>query len=283
MRGLNKTPRSNRRLANRLKTLNRINFCCYENKFIFKISCLKTMGMDIHDFFPTDNSFIYRAVINTEQAPYNSINWIRFNPKPDFISRANLKHKGTAYYSCAPDISIIESCMDKLKSTDQREFELTVSKWEIMKKLSFQIICNSQKAQSSGTDLAVYCKATNEKRRKELRKKYYRTYFLKARFLSDQYAKGVIKCENDYYISAFHANSILKPENKVDGIIYPSVQYLYKGFNYAFAPRLFENSYFKIKEVYHYKVKFNNKDIHKYPELEMVKSSSNFENDNIIW
>ena len=293
MRGLDKTPTSNRGLAKRFKTLNRINFCKYHEKFIFKISCLRNVGKDIHDFFPTDNSFIYRALINSESTPYISIKWIRYNPNPNYISRANLKNKGTAYYSCAPDISIIECCMDKLKTSNEREFELTVSKWKIMKKLSFQIICNSKEAQLSGTDLAIYCLATNKKRQTELKRKYYRTYFLKARFLADQYAKGLINCDKDYYISAFHAKSILKPENNVDGIIYPSVQYYYKGFNYAFTPRLFDDSYFKIQhsiieisgahEVAHIKVKFDKKNIFKYPSWEVIKSTTNFENDRIIW
>ena len=283
MRGLDKTPRSNRRLAKRFKTLNRISFCKYDKKFILKTSCLRKVGKDIHEFIPTDKSLIYRALINNGTTPYISINWIKFNPSPNYISRANLKNKGTAYYSCAPDISIIECCRDKLKTSNQREFELTVSKWKILNNLSFQIICNSKKAQLAGTDLDQFCIATNKKRRASLRKKHYRTYFLKAKFLSDQYAKGIINCENDYYISAVHANSILKPENKVDGIIYPSVQYFHKGFNYALAPRLFDNSHFRLIEVSHYKAVFDKRNIFKYPKLGILKSTKNFKDDVIIW
>lgn len=283
MRGLNKKPKSNRDLAKRYKKLTRISFCNFHEKHINRISSLRKLPFDLHDFFPTDNSYIYRAIINKNQSPYTSINWISFNPEPNCMSRANIRKQGVAYYSCAPDISIIESCIEKLLSTTQRKFDLTVSKWKIRKKLSFQIVCNSMIAQSSGTDLASYCLVTHRDRRDSLKRKDYRTYFLKTRFLADQYAKNKISCEKDYYISAIHAKTILKPENQIDGIIYPSVQYLYKGFNYAFAPRLFADSYFEIEEVAQVKAEFDIKDIQKYPKWTVLRTTKTFKNDNIIW
>ncbi len=114
-------------------------------------------------------------------------------------------------------------------------------------------------------------------------RRHYRTYFLKTRFLADQYAKGTIFCEYDYFISAIHSKTALQSgENQIDGIVYPSVQYLHKGFNYAFPPRLFEDGSFELHDVYYVKAKFE-KDIWKYPKWEILNQSQNFDGDNILW
>ena len=240
------------------------------------------MPYDGHDLIPTDDIYIYRALINDKDTPYDSIDWIRYNPNPSRLSRANIKGRGTAYYAVTPDISIIEACIDRLKSSKDRIFDLTVSKWKIKKKLTLQIICNSLKTQAAGTDLYEFCISTCKKRRKELDRQNYRTWFLKTRFLAEQYAKNSIDCDMDYYISAIHANTILKSD-KLDGIIYPSVQYLYKGFNYAFPLRLFDKDYFELTEVAHFRSVFNTNNIYKYPKLTLITTTNKFEGDKIIW
>ena len=171
-----------------------------------------------------------------------------------------------------------------MKISNRRKFSLTVSKWKIQKKLSIQIICNSLKAQSAGTDLVDYYYATRAKRKRELPKRKYRTWFLKTRFLAEQYAKNSINCKNDYLISAIHANTVLKSTKPmIDGIIYPSVQYVFKGFNYAFAPRLFKESNFELCEVSHVKAKFDKIDILKYPDLSTIKTTNSISGDEIKW
>lgn len=283
MRGLNKKVNSNRRLAKRFKNLNRINFCEFNLKHIAKISCLRKFPYDLHDLEATDSNYVYRACINETEEPFESINRIKYNPNPQYISRANILKQGIGYYACAPDISIIEGCQDLLRNSDKRKFIMTVSKWKIKKKLSVQIACNSQKTQQAGTDLYLFCNATKRKRQREMERRYYRTYFHNTRFLADQYAKTNIKCDEDYYISALHSKTMLNPENKIDGIIYPSVGYLYLGFNYAFPPRLFENGYFELEEVSHINVEFDKKNYKKYPKWNIINSTGYFENDRIIW
>ncbi|OJX90996.1 MAG: hypothetical protein BGP01_03735 [Paludibacter sp. 47-17] len=281
IKGLAKQPNSNRHLAKRFKLLNRLSFGSYKEKTIIKASGLKKMPYDLHDVEVTDSNCIFRAIINDNTSPFNSINRIKYNPSPSYISRANMKGQGIAYYTCDLDISVIEACRDKLRNSSDREFYLTVSKWKIVKGVAVQIICNSQKAQSVGTDLIEFCKATNAKRRKDFKRKYYRTYSLKTRFIADQYAKDDIACEKDYIISAIHSKTLLKSE-KIDGVIYPSVGYMYKGFNYAIKPSLFDNSYFQLNEVAHVKVRFD-KDFTKYPKIEVLKTTSTFSGDEIVW
>lgn len=229
---LTKQPNSNRRLAKRFKLLNRLYLGSYKEKTILKASGLRKIPYDLHDVEVTESNCIFRAIINDNTSPFNSINRIKYNPNPSYISRANIKGQEIAYYACDSDISVIEACRDKLRNSSDREYYLTVSKWKIVKRFAVQIICNSQKAQSAGIDLIEFCKATNAKRRKDLKRKDYRTYSLKTRFIADQYAKDDIACEKDYIVSAIHSKTLLQSE-KIDGIIYPSVGYMYKGFNYV--------------------------------------------------
>ena len=283
MRGLKKKIHSNRRLSKRYKLINRLNFCGFNSEQISKISCLRKFPFDLHDLEVTDNNYVYRACINESDKPFKSVARISYNPNPTYFSRANVKGQAVGYYACAPDISIIEGCQDSLRSTKKRKFSLTVSKWKIKKKISLQIVSNSQKTQKTGTDLNLFCEATKNKRFKEMARKDYRTYFLKTRFIADQYAKTNIKCENDYYISALHSKTLLNLKNKIDGIIYPSVGYLYYGFNYAFPQRLFEDKYFELSEVFLVEVEFCDKDYTKYPKWNVSKQTSNFDNHGIKW
>lgn len=281
LKGLTKKPNSNRRLAKRFKLLNKLNFCNYKEKTIIKASCLRKIPYDLHDVEVTESNCIFRAIINDNTSPFNSINRIKYNPNPSYISRANMKGQGIAYYACDLDISVIEACRDELRKSSERKFYLTVSQWKIIKRFAVQIICNSKKAQSAGTDLVDICKATSAARRKKMKKKHYRTYSLTAQFIADQYAKDKIACEKDYIISAIHSKTLLKSEI-IDGIIYPSVGYKYKGFNYAIKPSLFDSSYFQLNKVTYVKVKFD-KNYTKYPKIEVIKTTSTFSGDEIVW
>ena len=274
--------KSNKSLAKRLNKINKMSFCKYTEAHLKKISCLRSIYYDIHDIHPTENNYVYRAVINKNNTPFDSISRIAFNPNPQYIHRANLPNQGIGYYTCSPDISIIEVCQDSLKTTDTRLFSLTVSKWKIKKNISAQIICHSKQTQSVGTDLMEFYRATSRKRQKEMPRKEYRKWFLKMKFIANQYAKNSIKCEKDYFISGWHAKNILNHPS-IDCIIYPSVPYKYKGFNYAFSPNVIENHYIELEEVYYYTAQFDKYKIEYYPKIDLIKSTKRFNENKIIW
>ena len=274
--------KSNRYLCQRFILLNRISFCNLKEKRIQILSCLKSIYYDVHDLCPFHENYVFRAIINKTSTPYDSITRISYNPEPKYISRANLIGQGIGYYACAPDISIIEACQEQLKSTNIRNFDLTVSKWKIKKTIPVQIICHSKQAQSKGTDLMEFYRATKNKRKKDLPAGKYRTWCLKMQFIANQYAKTEILCNKDYYISAWHSKNILNhPE--IDGIIYPSVPYIYKGFNYAFSVAVFKNSNLELEEVSQYSAQFNKNNIREYPYIELIKSTKKYITDKIIW
>lgn len=158
---------------------------------------------------------------------------------------------------------------------------MTVSKWKIQKKISVQIINSSSLAQSSGTDLSLYYERCRSKRKAILPKKMYRTWYLKTKFIAEQFAKE-ISSDMDYYITARYSNQILH-KTEIKGIIYPSIRYLYKGFNYALSPQLFEDNSLQLEDVSEYKVVFDESDITKYPIIIKQYSTCRFDGDNILW
>ena len=273
--------KSNKYLAKVLKRLSTLDFSKYKKGYFNQIKILNRIPFEVFDLEPTSTNYVYRAVINNPDSHYEKISRIAFNPNPQYISRANLKGQAVAYYACDYDIALIEACHDKLKATNKRTFELTVSKWKIQKKISVQITNSSSLAQSAGTDLSLYYERCRSKRKAILPKKMYRTWYLKTKFIAEQFAKE-ISSDMDYYITARYSNQILH-KTEIKGIIYPSIRYLYKGFNYALSPQLFEDNSLQLEEVSEYKVVFDESDITKYPIIIKQYSTCRFDGDNILW
>ena len=93
---------------------------------------------------------------------------------------------------------------------------------------------------------------------------------------------GEVSNEIDYYISARFSNQILN-KTEIKGIVYPSIRYLFKGFNIAFSPQLFKDNSLLLEEVSEYKVSFDNVDKTKYPIIVKLRSTTHFGGDNILW
>ena len=272
--------KSNRFLSKMLKRLNRTTFSQYKESYFKQIPLLQSMPYDIHDIEPTSNNYVYRAVMNQSNGHFKTISRIAFNPSPNYISRANLVKQPIAYYACNYDVALLEACHDKLRQSKERAFLLTVSKWKIKKRIPILLICNCPRTQNAGTDLLYYYNKCRSKR-KEISSAQYRTWFLKTRFIAEQFAKEAIT-NMDYYITANFSKQLLD-KTEIKGIIYPSVRYLYKGFNYAFSPSLFTEESFYLEEVSEYRVIFDKNDVIKYPSIILESSTHNFCNDNIIW
>lgn len=273
--------KSNRFLSKTLKRLNRTNFSLYKERYFKQIPLLKSIPYDIHDIEPSSNNYIYRAVMNQANEHFKTISRIAFNPSPSYISRANLVKQPIAYYACNYDVALLEACHDKLRQSHERSFLLTVSKWKIKKRIPILLICNCPKTQNVGTDLFYYYNKCRLKRKEISSAHSYRTWFLKTRFIAEQFAKEA-NTNMDYFITANFSKQLLD-KTEIKGIIYPSVRYLYKGFNYAFAPSLFTEESFCLEEVSEYHVIFDEKDITRYPTITLKSSTNNFCDDNIIW
>ena len=104
------------------------------------------------------------------------------------------------------------------------------------------------------------------------------------KFLSEQFAEKKILDDNDYLFTAIYADLVFsnkEEELHTDGIYYPSVAYKYKGFNVAFNANLIDEQLIVLKKVYCYKCEF--KSVNKYPIITHLKSTENFQDNNIIW
>ena len=275
--------KSNRFLAKRLKYIENLNLTLSREGKLKHLLSLCKLPYDPVYLIATSSNYIYRAVLVEDENCLNKIERIAYNPNPQRISRANLPHQAIAYYACDYDVAILESCHDCLKKTKQRTFELIVSKWKIEKDLSLQLICNSKKFQMAGTDIKYYYEQIKKDRfsTNGSKKKYIRNWFLKSRFIAELFAKEN-DSEMDYFITAYYTKKLFQ-QTSIQGLIYPSVQYLYKGFNYAFLPSLWNEGYFKLMEVTHYFVKFKTINTRDYPQIKLLRTTNNFDGNIIRW
>ncbi len=81
--------------------------------------------------------------------------------------------------------------------------------------------------------------------------------------------------------SAIHANTNLKHKT-IAGIMYPSQAYEYKGFNFAFPGNLIDDGKLKIRKAIYARIKFST-NVRDYPEIEIIKETSTFVEDKIVW
>jgi hypothetical protein len=281
---------SNRQLAKTFNRMNRISFCGLNERWLLKQVRLHELYYDkLNYVFPSTTNYVYRAVINNSNTPFSLITRIRYNPDPKYISRANLVGQAIGYYSMGTtcndgiDIAIIETCHDKLSKTEQREFELTVSQWKNIKIIPVQLACYDKNTHQAGTDLTRWCSELKNGKKEEFTKRgRYRKWLLGMKFISEQFSKQNITCDMDYLISAYYASNILAG-TEIKGIIYPSVQYLYKGFNIALHPDVIEQGYILLEKVMHYKVQFDKRNFRKYPKITLLQETTQFRGDCIIW
>ena len=276
---------SARKISKRVNVLARFDLCILTKDYVAK-NLLISFKIPYNQFPQQANKgFIFRSCINESELPFNSIKRIAYNPKPSNIGRSNLVGKGIGYGANSLDIAAIECCQDSLRESEQSTFFLTIGKWIINESLRTALICHSEKALLSGTDLEIAFNALTDLMINEnnYRKKQLRIWNLKNRFFADQFAKSKIRCKNDYLFSAIYANTVFKSKDpKIDCIWYPSQAYKYKGFNIAYKPELVDQKIFTVVEVSHVKIEFLKNRI-AYPTITILKSTGEFADDKIIW
>lgn len=265
----------------KIRKLESLNLC------VLTISDIKTELSKLNSFpyniFPyVSGSRIFRGQVS-ESKPFELISRISFNPNPSTsIGRANLQEECVFYASGSLDNAAIESCQDQLRNSSQRIFYVTIGEWELQKGIEINLICHSEKAQNSGTDLPIAIEALEPLMRKGRNGIEYKSILLKNQFFANQFAKEEIRHPNDYAYSAIYSSQILQAANKMcDGICFPSVAYKLKGFNFVFSKELFLNNIFTFVGAYYLKLTFESNG--KYPKIEILNKTSNFKENRIIW
>jgi hypothetical protein len=264
----------------RIELLNGKDLC---NKSIEAIRKLlfKSFTFPYHIFPQIAGSKLYRGQTCSD-IPHNKISRISYNPSPaKVLGRANLINESIFYSSTSLDTAAIESCQDGIRA-GIKDFFVTVGEWDLQNALQIDLMCHSKNALSTGTDLPIAAQSIDPMMREGRTEDQYLALLAKSEFFSDQFAKQIIKCSNDYAYSAIYASQILDPKKKIcDGIMYPSVAYKLKGFNTVYNKNLIDSKTITFICAYLVKLKFNDPDI--YPELEIQKKSSKIQNDLIVW
>lgn len=205
---------SNRVLSKFLKKLHLMSFCSLNERQLKSIPGFKIFYEKNEIFAPTNDNYIFRAIINKDKDPYDSISRIKYNPNPQKRSRANIIGQGIGYYSIGNNnndayaVSIVEACSDELRKSNKYNFNLTLSKWKIKKAIPINVVCHSSIAQAAGTDLYKIYKEICSNRKLQLTRGKYRTWSLSTKFIANQFSKELINCDSDYLMSSRYSNTV---------------------------------------------------------------------------
>lgn len=268
-------------IVKEIKSLESLNLKKYQIEEIKK-ELYKSTGLPYNIFPYVSGSRIYRGQIS-EKTPFEKITRLSYNPNPaKSIGRANMQGESVFYASGSLDNAAIESCQDQLRDSKKRKFYVTVGEWELQEDIEINLICHSEKAQKSGTDLPIAVEALEPLMRKGRNDDEYNIILLKNHFFANQFAKEDINHPHDYAFSAIYSSEVLKTANKIcNGICFPSVAYKLKGFNFVFTKELFDKNIFTFVGAYFLQLTFE--DIEKYPKIEILKKSVSFEKNVIKW
>jgi hypothetical protein len=226
---------------------------------------------------------IYRGQINDNDIPFDSIKRISYNPSPaKTLGRANLIGEQVFYGANDWKIAAIEACQDKLRNEGIKEFYVTIGKWVFVKDFNVSVICHSNIRQGVVKELKEAVEAIDIMMREGRSPEEYQSLLLINKFFANQFAKQNINYNNDYFFSAFCASELLNHSaHSIQGIWYPSVPYLYYGYNYVLKTSFIDEGFIKFEEASFHKLLF--KDIDSLPVFEFLKFTSKFENDTIAW
>jgi hypothetical protein len=241
-----------------------------------------SMPMPYNTFLQNPGGYVYRGQTNDDEVPFDRISRISFNPSPSTkAQRASLPGDIVFYASNGIGIVAHEAIQDEYRKTGRKVYHATVGKWRIKNPLSVMIVCHSRKALEAGTDIVKALVALE----RGMRNNHYNdaqieAWQMRSEFLSDEFAKEKITCEQDYYFSAAWASYLFSKLDNCDGIIYPSVTYAYKGHNFAYRANLIKDGKIVLSEVSFLKIEVNSSGMIKY---EIVATTNSFDEDKIIW
>ena len=266
----------------RIKELDAFDLCG-SNLHEVNVNIVNSVNIPSHIFPQDKNDVIYRALICDSNHPIDLVKRISYNPEPAIkIGRANLVGESVFYASSVLDTAAIEACQDRIKSSDEMVFYLTIGKWMIKRELKINVICHSKKAKEMGNRLTEAAESIDTMMHKGRTADGYQIFLLESQFFSDQFAKETIKCQNDYLFSAICASELFNnPKSECDGIWYPSVGTRLNGYNAIYKPSLIDIGTIQLVDVSFVRIIFSN--IDDYPKINTLNRTAKLENENIIW
>lgn len=235
-------------------TLNKIkqyDFYGYDFKQITLLirKYLEALPVIVNTF--KSGNYLARARTKENDIPYNRFSKITLPIKKLVKSygRANIPGQTVFYCSSDYETAIKEATQWHItdagtlisrKMLDQNynphvKF-VTVSIWRAIKDLKVASLFLNKEAMQSNPIVNYFGNKVYSENPNLRNDKVKESINLILEFFSNEFGKKDIKNEKDYILSAYYANEIYnmyKLNQKIDGILYPSIAYDYKGENFA--------------------------------------------------
>lgn len=194
---------------------------------------------------------VMRARVNNNDSRYRKKTDLSYKPQQFNITyqRASTPNRTMFYASCLSENPndneiqsiripcILESIPEMRDNNSSFIKKITFGRWEVIDDLRlFPIILNETYYQNTIflKEIADYYKKNNELFDQTLAEKSEKIQS----FLANEFAKEEIREDYDYMISAIFSELMI--ENNYDGVFYPSVRTVGKGFNIAITPKATE-------------------------------------------
>lgn len=167
--------------------------------------------------------------------------------KINSFGRANLPRQSMFYgsiksshisYERMTAIAETTNCVLDKQSVDLEGKLLTLSRWEFQNSIPvFQVVFSKETLKTNEDVKKAFNIQIDNISKHENIDKQFCCEFLS--FISDEFAK-VVTLGYEYKISAIFTQVILEEHPTVKGIMFPSVQTLYQGFNVVFTPKIID-------------------------------------------
>ncbi len=234
--------------------------------------------------FPS-NSIVFRSRINFDKEFFNNISQITY-PKPKYVknyARANKPEQSVFYCSENRPTAYLELATYLAQETKIGEqISITIAGWMLAEELRLLLIFDPKSSRDSdfykrhGEAFDDFMNKLPEGYKKGTNRLFN---FIGEKF--SQYAKGH---EDVYKITSAFSNFILS-QDKVDGIIYPSISLDGKAFNIALFPEVVDDNKIRInfvsKDVFDIKETDDGK--HNFVEIDRFNGKINYEQNSIEW
>lgn len=237
-------------IDNLIDSLKNLDLSTYPNKeirsLLEQIGKISTLELYFHK-----GRQVMRARVNNNDSRYRKKTDLSYKPQQFNITyqRASTPNRTMFYASCLSENPndneiqsmripcILESIPEMRDNNSSFIKKITFGRWEVIDDLRlFPIILNETYYQNTIflKEIADYYKKNNELFDQTLAEKSEKIQS----FLANEFAKEEIREDYDYMISAIFSELMI--ENNYDGVFYPSVRTVGKGFNIAITPKATE-------------------------------------------
>lgn len=237
-------------IDNLIDSLKNLDLSTYPNKeirsLLEQIGKISTLELYFHK-----GRQVMRARVNNNDSRYIKKTDLSYKPQQFNITyqRASTPNRTMFYASCLSENPndneiqsmripcILESIPEMRDNNSSFIKKITFGRWEVIDDLRlFPIILNETYYQNTIflKEIADYYKKNNELFDQTLAEKSEKIQS----FLANEFAKEEIREDYDYMISAIFSELMI--ENNYDGVFYPSVRTVGKGFNIAITPKATE-------------------------------------------